>query len=38
MDQFSENYNDQLSEAEKLILQHEEETELKENFESFSKE
>ncbi len=38
MDQFSENYNDQLSEAEKLILQHEEDTELKENFASFSKE
>lgn len=38
MDQFSENYNDQLSEAEKLILQHEDDTELKENFASFSKE
>ncbi len=38
MDQFSENYNDQLSEAEKLILQNEEDTQLKENFASFSKE
>ena len=38
MDQFSENYNDQLSEAEKLILQNEEDTQLKENFASLSKE
>ena len=38
MDQFSENYNDQLSEAEKLILQNEDDTQLKENFAVLSKE
>ena len=38
MDQFSENYNDQLSEAENLILQNEDDTQLKENFATFSKE
>ncbi len=38
MDQFSENYNDQLSEAEKLILQNEDDAQLKENFATFSKE
>jgi len=38
MDQFSENYNDQLSEAEKLILQNEDDNQLKENFATFSKE
>ena len=35
MDQFSENYNDQLSEAEKLILQNEDDAQLKENFATF---
>lgn len=38
MDQFSENYNDQLGEAEKLILQNEDDAQLKENFASFTKE